>query len=181
MTIEVKEKGTRGFYKELVNITTQYRQLLYKPNDKLKDNFTRYIVLAAAMALIFLMNLYGSIKGSAGTMSVLAMAFAGLACVATILVLARMYKMLNGLIADDHPAVLTLDENGAEIEKKGIQTMRIAWDNVAFVRTFPESTCFFAKDLSGMVLAVNNSHRKEIMDYIKENNKDVLVIKPAVR
>ena len=42
MTIEVKEKGTKQFYKEVVNIMTQYRQLLYRPEDKLKNNFTRY-------------------------------------------------------------------------------------------------------------------------------------------
>ena len=181
MTIEVKEKGTRDFYKEIVNITTQYRQLLYRPNDKLKDNFKRYIALTAAMALLFLMNLYGGIRGSFTTMSALAMVFAGLAVIATILVLARMYKTLNGLIADDHPAVLTLDENGVEIEKKGVQTLRMAWENVAFVRSFTESTCFFAKDLSGMVLAVNNAHRKEVMDYIKDNGVDVLVVKPNIR
>lgn len=181
MTIEVKEKGTRDFYKELVNITTQYRQLLYRPTDKLKDNFKRYIALTVAMALFFLINLYGGIRGSFTTMSVLAMVFSGLATVATILVLARMYKTLNGLMADDHPSVLTLDEKGVEIEKKGVQTLRMTWENVAFVRTFAESTCFFAKDLSGMILAVNNTHRKEVMEYIKENGIDVPVVKPNIR
>lgn len=38
MTIEIKEKGTKEFYKEVVNVTSQYRQLLKKPEAKLKNN-----------------------------------------------------------------------------------------------------------------------------------------------
>jgi DNA primase catalytic subunit len=48
---------------------------------------------------------------------------------------------------------------------------------VAFVRTFVESTSFFSKDLSGIVLSVDNNYRKEIMDYIKSNNIDVKVVR----
>ena len=88
-----------------------------------------------------------------------------------------MKKMVDGYIADDRPSVVTLDENGVEIEKTGSQAIRLAWDNVAFVRSFIESTCFFSKDLSGIVLSVNNDHKKEIMDYIKSNNIDVKVVK----
>ncbi len=177
MTIEIKEKGTRDFYKEVVNVLTQYRQLLYRPEDKLKNNFTRYIFLTAAMALLCLMSLYGGISGTFNAMKILTVVFAGLATVATIVILLRMKKMVDGYIADDRPSVVTLDENGVEIEKTGSQAIRLAWDNVAFVRSFIESTCFFSKDLSGIVLSVNNDHKKEIMDYIKSNNIDVKVVK----
>jgi hypothetical protein len=177
MTIEVKEKGTRAFYKEVVNVMTQYRQLLYKPEDMLKNSFTRYTMLAAAMALIFLMSLYGGIRGSFSAMSILTIAFSGIAAVATCAILIRLNRMVNAYLADDRQSVVTLDENGVEIAKTGAQAVRLAWDNVAFVRTFVESTCFFSKDLSGIVLAVDNDYRKEIMDYIKNNNIDVQVVK----
>ena len=177
MTIEIKEKGTRAFYKEVVNVVTQYRQLLYKPEDKLKDNFKKNVFMIAAMALIFVMFLYGGIKGSFSTMMILAMAFAAMAAVATALVLSRMNKMVDGYLADDRPTLVTIDENGIELEKTGSQAVRLAWDNVAFVRVFPESTSFFSKDLSGIVLSVINDHKKELLDYIKDNNIEVRVIK----
>lgn len=177
MTIEIKEKGSRQFYKEVVNIITQYRQLLYKPEDKLKDNFTRYIFLIIAMVLIFAMNLYGGITLGFTAMKIVAGVFAALAAVVTLLVLLRMYKLLNGYIEDDRPSVVTLDENGVEIEKVGSQAIRLAWDNVAFVRTFVESTSFFSKDLSGIVLSVTNDYRKEILEYIKSSNIDVKVVR----
>ena len=177
MTIEIKEKGTRAFYKEVVNVVTQYRQLLYKPEDKLKDNFKKNVFMIAAMALIFLMFLYGGIKGSFSTMMILAMAFAAMAAVATALVLSRMNKMVDGYLADDRPTLVTIDENGIELEKTGSQAVRLAWDNVAFVRVFAESTSFFSKDLSGIVLSVTNEHKKELLDYIKDNDIEVKVIK----
>lgn len=177
MTIEVKEKGTRQFYKEVVNILTQYRQLLYRPEDKLKDNFTRYIFLTIAMVLICLMSLYGGVTGSFTVTKIVTAVFAGVAAAATAVVLFRMKKTVDGYLADDRPSVVTLDENGVEIEKTGSQAVRLAWDNVAFVRSFVESTSFFSKDLSGIVLSVTNDHRKEIMEYIKSNNIDVKVVR----
>ena len=178
MTIEIKEKGSREFYKEFVNVMTQYRQLLYRPQDKLKDNFKRYILLTIAMVLICLMSLYGGITGSFTVTKILTAVFAGVAAAATAVILFRMNKLVNSYLADDHPAVVTIDDNGVEIEKIGSQAVRLAWDNVAFVRSFVESTCFFSKDLSGVVLSVNNDHKKEIMDYIKNNeNIEVMVVK----
>ncbi len=177
MTIEVKEKGSRQFYKEVVNIVTQYRQLLYRPEDKLRDNFTRYILLTIAMALICAMSIYGGINSSFNAMKILTAVFAGVAAAATAVILVRMNKTVDDYLADDRPSVVTLDENGVEIEKTGAQAVRLAWDNVAFVRTFVESTSFFSKDLSGIVLSVDNNYRKEIMDYIKSNNIDVKVVR----
>ena len=177
MTIEIKEKGSRQFYKEFVNVLTQYRQLLYRPQDKLKDNFKRYAFLTIAMVLICAMSLYGGITGSFTVTKILTAVFAGVAAAATAVILVRMNKTVDDYLADDRPSVVTLDENGVEIEKTGAQAVRLAWDNVAFVRTFVESTSFFSKDLSGIVLSVDNNYRKEIMDYIKSNNIDVKVVR----
>ena len=176
MTIEIKEKGTREFYKEVVNVISQYRQLLYRPEDKLKDNFKKSIFLTVAMALICLLSLYGGITGSFTVLKILAIVFAAFAAVATALVLIRMYKMVDAYLADDRPSVVNIDENGIELEKTGAQAVRLAWDNVAFVRSFAESTCFFSKDMSGIVLAVINDYKKELLDYIKDNNIDVKVV-----
>ena len=177
VTIEIKEKGSRQFYKEFVNVLTQYRQLLYRPQDKLKDNFSRYLFLTAAMVILFLMNLYGGITGSFNATKILVIVFSAAAAAATVVIYFRMIKMVDGYLEDDRPSVVTLDENGVEIEKVGSEAIRLAWDNVAFVRSFIESTCFFSKDLSGIVLAVNNDYRKQIMEYIKSNNIDVQVVK----
>ena len=177
MRIEIDKKGTKAFYKETVNVLSQYRQLLYKPDDKLKDNFKKNIFLTVAMLLIFVINLIGGINQGFSVMIVLILVFAGFAIAATAVYMVKMNKMVNAYLADDHPSVVTIDEEGIEIEKTGSQAVRLAWDNVAFVRSFAESTCFFSKDLSGIVLSVTNDHKKELLDYIKENKIDVKVVR----
>ena len=129
------------------------------------------------MVLICAMSIYGGINSSFNAMKILTAVFAGVAAAATAVILVRMNKTVDDYLADDRPSVVTLDENGVEIEKTGAQAVRLAWDNVAFVRTFVESTSFFSKDLSGIVLSVDNNYRKEIMDYIKSNNIDVKVVR----
>ena len=129
------------------------------------------------MVLICLMSLYGGITGSFTVTKILTAVFAGVAAAATAVNIFRMKKMVDGYLADDRPSIVTLDENGVEIEKTGSQAVRLAWDNVAFVRSFVESTSFFSKDLSGIVLSVTNDYRKEIMEYIKSNNIDVKVVR----
>ena len=77
---------------------------------------------------------------------------------------------------DDRPSVVTLDDNGVEIEKTGSQAIRLAWDNVAFVRTFRESVCFFSKDNSRIVLAVKKEYESEINKYLDDNSVDIIRI-----
>lgn len=177
MTIEITKKGTREFYKEVVNVTSQYRQLLVKPDGKLSDNFKKNILLTVAMAIFFVTDLYIGITSGFRMGIILPMVLAVMASVAMIIYLKRLNDMVNGYLEDDRPATVTLDDEGVEIARKDAQAIRLAWDNVAFVRVFGESTCFFSKDLSGIVLAVTNDHRKEIMEYLKENDHGVRVIK----
>ena len=42
MKIEIKEKGSEAFYKEIVNISGQYRYLIKNHNYKLKDYFKQF-------------------------------------------------------------------------------------------------------------------------------------------
>ena len=63
-----------------------------------------------------------------------------------------------------------------EINKGNSQVIRIAWENVAFVRCFKESTSFFTKDASGIVISVTNKYKDQIMEYFNKNNIGVQII-----
>jgi hypothetical protein len=85
-------------------------------------------------------------------------------------------KQVRGFLEDDKSSVVTLDEMGIEINKGDSQIVRLAWDNVAFVRAFRESVCFFSKDNSRIVLAVTKDHESEINKYLDDNSIDVIRI-----
>ena len=45
MTIEINEKGSEAFYREVVNISAQYRYILKNHHHKLKDYFKQFKIL----------------------------------------------------------------------------------------------------------------------------------------
>jgi hypothetical protein len=72
--------------------------------------------------------------------------------------------------------VLVMDEAGVEIDKEDGQVMRMAWTNVAFVRTFQESVCFVSKGPAGLIISVDARFQQEIYPYLKENQIDVYIV-----
>ena len=176
MVIEIKEKGTKSFYKEIVNVITQYRRLMKKPGAKLKNNFKALLYTAIAICVLIAAHLWFGVSGGFDALTIAVLVLLAVVLFIEIMVFVYMNNLVRGYLRDDRTAVVTLDEKGVEMNKEGAQIVRLSWDNVAFVRAFEESTCFFAKDTAGLVLCVTNKYRQEIMDYLKENQPGVEVV-----
>ena len=73
-------------------------------------------------------------------------------------------------------SIINLEDNSGAINKGNSQVIRIAWENVAFVRSFKESISFFAKDASGIVISVTNKYKDQIMEFLNTNDTGVQVI-----
>ena len=177
MTIEVKEKGSEEFYKEVVNVISQYRQFIKKPEAKLSDNFKTYTILMATMAILFVLWIMRGIFDGfdAWTGAVLASTF--MAFVVLFIYRKNMTKMVEAYLNDGRTSMITLDEKGVELNKNGSEIMRVGWESVALVRSFNESTCFIAKNVTGLVIAVTNLYKDDVMNYLEDNNIDVMIIK----
>jgi len=176
MQITITENGSREFYTEVVNITTQYRPLLAKPDRRLRNNVgsmrTSFILSIVAFLLFaFLGVTYGFDMLNSVMMSLMVITGA-----ISIFSYVRLKKLVDQFLEDDRRSVVTLDEDGVEINKGDSQVVRLAWKTVAFVRAFKESVAFVSNDLTGLVLAVDKKYKDDILGYIRENNVDVTVI-----
>ena len=176
MTIEVKEKGSRAFYKEVVNVLAQYRLFLSDPTARMTDNFSSNRNHALLMAALFIIMLVMGINKGFSAMVVICVLASGLAVTLTIVYLMRMNKQVSTFLEDARTSVVTLDESGVELNKEGSQVVRLGWDNVALVRAFAESVCFISKDLSGVVIAVPVKYKDEIFGYMKSAGIDVKTV-----
>ena len=176
MVIRISEKGSEAFYKETVNVTLQYRRLLKKPEKKPDDLKKRLkIYLAVCGVLTALLVLMGIAWGF-DTLTVVAIAMMGIVLLMAGTYLSTIRKAEEALIQDLRTSVLTLDEKGIELNKEDSQVVRIGWDNVAFARVFQESICFFSKDQTGFVIAVDRKYQDEILQELQQNHPQVLVI-----
>ena len=176
MTIEVKEKGSKEFYKEVVNVISQYKQLMKKPEAKLNDNFKSYTIMMVAMAVIFATQVLRGMFDGVDALGSAALTASFMAFLVLFLYRSNMKKMVDAYLKDGRASTITLDENGVELNKGGSQVMRVGWDGIAFVRSFRESTCFLSKDVMGLVIAVTNTHKDEIVNYLKENDIKVKIL-----
>ena len=176
MTIEVKEKGSKEFYKEVVNVISQYRHLMKKPEAKLNDNFKSYTIMMVAMAVLFATQLSRGIVDGFDALTGAALAASFMAFIVLIIYRINMKKMVDAYLSDARVSTVTLDEIGVELNKGGSQIIRIGWDEVALVRSFNESTCFIAKNATGLVIAVTNLYKSDIMKYPKDNSIDVRIV-----
>ena len=62
------------------------------------------------------------------------------------------------------------------MNKGGSQVIRVGWNDVTVVRSFKESVCFLAKNVTGFVIAVTNKYSDDIMKYLEDNHVDVKII-----
>ena len=173
MTIEINTKGTESFYREVVSVIAQYQNLLKEPSKKYKDIFKTYRNMGLCLAALFVLMLIIGITSGFSALTIVALVVLIIAGVMVVVLDHAMRKQVKNYLAEGGDSVLTLDENGVEIGKENSQTVRLAWDNVAFVRKLEEAICFFSKEATRIVIAVPAEHEQEIYDYLDDNSIDV--------
>ena len=176
MTIEIKDKGTKAFYEEVVSFNHQYGSFMKNPRAKFMSSFKSFKIQFLSTVFLFAcMTLVGRSDGFS-PMAVCAMTASAMTAFIIAVSYYAMKKRVKMFLEDERTSTITLDDEGIEINKEDAQIIRLGWDNVAFVRTFKESTSFFAKDASGIVISVANKYKDQIMEYLNANNTRVQII-----
>lgn len=169
MRIEINEKGSDAFYREVVNITAQYRGILKNHNRKLNDYFRQFRILlilgAAALVILILMAVFRG--ADPFDYAIIAALFIEVVMCAGYLY--ALNKMLKAMLADSRSSVLTLDETGVELNKGGSQIVKLGWDNIAVVRVDKESLTFVSGDRTGIVISIAKEFADEILAWLREN------------
>ncbi|MBQ6036266.1 MAG: hypothetical protein IJL43_03045 [Lachnospiraceae bacterium] len=176
MEIRINEKGSEAFYKETVNVTLQYRGLMKKPEktpENLKKKLTLYMIGCGVLGAALLVM---GFAWGFDTLTVVAIALMGFVLLLAGTYLSTIRKAEEAVIQDMRSSVLTLDEKGIELNKEDSQVVRIGWNNIAFARVFQESICFFSKDQTGLVIAVDRKYQDEILRELKQNHPEVRLI-----
>ena len=176
MKIEISEKGSEAFYREVVNITSQYRFILKNHHYKLKDYFKQFRILlilgAAALVILILMATFWGVK----PFDYAIMAALGIEVVLCVGYLYVLNKMLKSMLADSRTSVLTLDETGVELNKGGSQIVKLGWDNIAVVRGYQESLTFVSGDRTGFVISAAKKYAYDILAWLREHQPSVEVV-----
>ncbi len=176
MKVEINEKGSEAFYREVVNITSQYRFILKNHHYKLKDYFKQFRILlilgAAAFVILILMAVFWDVN----PFDYAIIAALGIEMVLCAGYLYALNKMLKAMLADTRTSVLTLDDTGVELNKGGSQIVKLGWDNIAVVRVYQESLTFIPGDHTGIVISAAKKYASEILAWLREKQPLVEVV-----
>ena len=176
MRIEVREKGSLEFYREVIRATAQYQKLIKNPEAKLSDSFKLLKAYIAVCAVFMVVLLAMGIAIGFDALTVIAIVIMVACTIISAVQFNRLNAAVKALVDDSHVSIFTLDEEGVELNKEGAQVIRVSWDHVAFIRAFDESVCFFADGPRGLVLAVTKKYEQQVFGHIRENGIDVRVI-----
>ena len=176
MVIKIDHKGSEAFYQEVVNILAQYRGLLKKPERKVDNLFRTYMLLAIACAVMLAVQIILAVMWGAGTSTKMLMIVMTMLFAVLLIYLFSLNKLKKAMMKDARSSLVTIDETGVELNKEDSQVVKLAWSNVAFVRVFPESVCFFSKDASGILIAMERAWEGEVVPYLRTIVPDLKII-----
>lgn len=176
MTIEIKEKGSDRFYKEVINVIAQYRYLLRKPHRKVKNYFKEYIILLTICALILLLDVVSICLFGAGTGEKIALVIMIFLIVLLGAYVFRLNKLKKALLEDSRTSTLTLDEYGVTLNKENTQELRVSWDGIRFVRVLREGVYFVTAEQTGVAISVIRKYENEILSWLREHRPGLEII-----
>lgn len=174
MKFEITERGSDAFYREICNVVFQAKHYKKKPAMKYVDTFKRTKIL---MILLIVMEVLQIVMGVAWGFDPVSIALTAIVAF-LIVVYIKLYGNMTGyyrsISTDSRTSVFKIDDYGIELDRIGSHAVRIAWENIAFVRVFKESMIFFSKDEPMAVIALDRPHMGPVVEYLKEHDFEVM-------
>lgn len=174
MRIEINGGGSDAYYREICNVMFEAKRYKKKPNKKYVDTVKRTKRLMIVMAVVEVLYIAMGVAWGFDPIMYVLIGILGFLIVIYIFMYRNMMRYYRTLIAEKGSSVFTLDERGVELERIGSQTVRLAWDNIAFVRVFRSSMLFFSKAEPMVVIALDDAHMGPVVEYLKEHDFEIL-------
>lgn len=177
MKIEVKERGSREFYEEMVYISAKRTEIEKKRSVKL-NVFSKYY-----RSYIFL--------GIGGTLLMLAfylmfasyyfLILAGMMAFATILIFINylnLKKYIDSMMTDAGTKIVEVEKDHVSYSD-GNKTLTYKWEDILGVVPGNHSVTFLPKKMNEYAIAVESRYKGDILNVLKRNHLEDLIIKTS--
>ena len=173
----INEHSGEEFYRECVNVMMQYPGLLKEHGAKLSDLFTTQTTIFSASALIFVaVNVLGVMWGYRASV-IAALLLLGFSVIRSLVSRKGLYDMLRSLMNEERAQTLSLDAEGITLKIEGAErAAKVPWENIAFVRVFDKSICFFADSSKHVVFTIDREYEDEILNWLDVEKPELELI-----
>lgn len=177
MRIECSEIHDEAAYREMVNASVSYKELINNPGKKVKDRFRELKTYIAVCASLLLLLVIMGIMWGFETLSVAGITLMAVCIIISSYFLYHLNAFLKTIMEDKGQKVLIVDEDGIEVEKTGAQSVRLNWDNIAFMKVLKHTVVFIPKDQeSRVMITAELKYRDPILNFMKENDIETKII-----
>ena len=180
LIIECNNEGiSEEFAREVTSIFGQGNKIYKDPEVKTKDMFKETRLTLIRAAAVFLLALLVSVFAHFDVICIIMIILASIMLLFAVFIMVNFrftFKKIKELYSIYKRSVLTLDEEGVEVDIDGYKKVRIPWNEVVFLRIFNESLIFFNKDKLRESIICEIKHKDDILNYIGENSVNVRII-----
>ena len=177
MVIETNRELTPAEAKEITSVMVHIRQLLKNPTKKVPSIFRFCLFGAVFCALAILFFTFFLCRGDRDALTLTGIMISVIAVAFLIVFYSGVNKTYRSLLSrgNEH-VIMTLDEKGIDYEVVGNRRFQSSWENISFIRAFPEMIYLFPKDITGMLFSVEKARLEELKSFLKENQIDFEII-----
>ena len=179
LTIETSIESRKPQAEEITNIFLQYKNLLKKPDGKLR-NFFLFCPLAMAFSLVVIAVL-GVLMATGHTKSqaldwvtIFAMFFLFFF---SVLIFRSARKFRDTLMEHKGSVTIVFDEEGIDYDDHNGKKLKAGWNTFLFLREFKECIAFLPKESTGNGIFLERNEFNKIVEYMDEIGVDVPVIR----
>ena len=168
MIIDVEKSTNDNFYKEILNVAGQYRQLVADPKAKLRDGFRdRILYFIISVAVLGALLAVSFIWLGTGVLTIVAIVILSIDIILSVMIQVKMNKIVRQMKEDRTKSQIALDEEGIEVKKDGKKSFRLKWNEIAAMRTFDESFCMITKTAGRTAMVADKKYAEDVQNFIR--------------
>ena len=179
LTIKTSLQTRKSQAEEITNIFLQYRNLLKKPECKLR-NFFLFCPIAMVFSLVIIAVL-GTLMATGHTTNqamdwvcLFAMLFLFFF---SVLMFRTVRKFRETLMKHNGTVTIVFDEEGIDYDDHNGKKLKAGWNTMLFLREFKECIAFLPKESTGNGIFLERSEFNKIVEYMDAIGVDVPVIR----
>ncbi len=172
MKIEIKKRGTREFYEEVLYVAHNYMRILKNPHHKV-EHVTNYLlryILMAVFGTVFMGASYFYFK------NIIFVLFAGMFLV-FLYFYGRQYFLVKKqleIMGAEGDNEIDIDEEGVRFTS-GTRSFCIGWGRMHSIIINKESVCFLSGERTDVVIAISTEYLDSVLEAVRQCGRENLI------
>ena len=174
MRIEIIDNDKKEYYDEVLYVSSHYKRFLNNPTRKAKgeaQNTIVWTIITTVILIVFLIMYFTTKSMNNLYIAGLYMLILAYALYYLSLVNKRIDLMMNS----DLKKSVEINNQYVEYED-GKQSLKINWDEIAYVMIQKYSICFIPKSPTSLFVTISRLYQDQVLKAVEQAGKSSLVI-----